>query len=91
MLYHKATDTQTGTIYSCGGKEQDHDHDGVDGSHFGRDKTLSKVSTKKDSVREDCDETYCDLYCDYQKMGKNLWPFLWEVSQVVSPELPVHP
>ena len=28
-------------------------HDGVDGSHFGRDKTLSKVSNKKDSVHKD--------------------------------------
>ena len=28
-------------------------HDGVDESHFGRDKTLSKVSTKKEYVCED--------------------------------------
>ena len=53
-MYHKATDAQCGTVRrqrvlitteeknrimrAC--------HDGVDGSHFGRDKTLSKVSTK---------------------------------------------
>ena len=38
-------------------------HDGVDGSHFGRDKTLSKVSTKKDYVREDMIKVISPLLC----------------------------
>ena len=70
VLYHKATDAQCGTIrrqrvlitteekkrimHAC--------HDGVDGSHFGRYKT-SKVSTKKDYVREDVIKVINLLLC----------------------------
>ena len=58
VLYHKATDTQCSTIRRQRvliTKEEKNRimracHDGVDGSHFGRDKTLSKVSTKKEYV-----------------------------------------
>ena len=40
-------------------------HDGVDGSHFGCDKTLSKVSTKEEYyVHEDVIKVI-NLYCDF--------------------------
>ena len=78
LLYHKATDSQCGTVRrqrvlvtteeknrimrAC--------HDGVDGSHFGRDKTLSKVSNKKDSVHKDVIKSYCDFYrCHSHTIG----------------------